>query len=356
MQSLAKFIRKRDPRHKAHLARQAETSQSQTPGNVTPAGGPSRRRPPAAEEYVEQEWQKVDASHMHADLDWAAGEGEDPEEWECVACRKSFRSEAAWDSHERSKKHMKEVEKLKREMLVQHEEFELGSEDEEVIEGEVRGEEPEISRSSRSLSPPTTVGEVAVNEGPSASRPDSVQSEGTEGDDDHVNVGKQTKRSRKKTGQAPAEPVLRTRTERKAMKATQADQPGRSWGPADSEVTAPPVNGDPPDVAVNAGTVAGDEVVSENGDMLPSATDPLDANVSADLTKREKRRARQAKKVEADERTVNQHQCNVCRQLFASKTKLFSHIKETGHASALPVNDEESGGKSQGKKGKKGKR
>jgi len=53
---------------------------------------------------------------LHNDLNWAAAEGDDLEEWECVACRKTFRSEAAWDSHERSKKHMKEVEILKREM------------------------------------------------------------------------------------------------------------------------------------------------------------------------------------------------------------------------------------------------
>ena len=66
--------------------------------------------------YVEQEWQKVETKSHHADLDWAAAEGDESEEWECVACRKTFRSEAAWDSHERSKKHMKEVEKLRREM------------------------------------------------------------------------------------------------------------------------------------------------------------------------------------------------------------------------------------------------
>ena len=37
--------------------------------------------------------------------------------WDCVACNKRFLSEAAWSNHERSKKHKKEVERLKREML-----------------------------------------------------------------------------------------------------------------------------------------------------------------------------------------------------------------------------------------------
>jgi DnaJ family protein A protein 5 len=70
----------------------------------------------SADAYIEQEWQKVDTSRFHADLDWAVAEGDDLEEWECVVCRKTFRSEAAWNSHERSKKHIKELEKLKREM------------------------------------------------------------------------------------------------------------------------------------------------------------------------------------------------------------------------------------------------
>ena len=55
-------------------------------------------------EYVEQEWQKLDGKGVHDDLEWAIAEGNDEEEWECVVCNKSFRSEAAWDSHERSKK------------------------------------------------------------------------------------------------------------------------------------------------------------------------------------------------------------------------------------------------------------
>lgn len=68
---------------------------------------------------------------LHNDLDWAAAEGDDLEEWECVACRKTFRSEAAWDSHERSKKHMKEVENLKREMQVEDQDLDFNSENED---------------------------------------------------------------------------------------------------------------------------------------------------------------------------------------------------------------------------------
>ena len=57
------------------------------------------------------------------------GSGEEAEEWECVACgEKTFRSEAAWNSHERSKKHMKAVERLRSEMEEDEKELELGEE------------------------------------------------------------------------------------------------------------------------------------------------------------------------------------------------------------------------------------
>ncbi|CDO77186.1 hypothetical protein BN946_scf184705.g11 [Trametes cinnabarina] len=150
VRSLALFIRKRDPRYKTHLARQAQ-------GQSTPQGArtPSSKTTPAPQTvFIEQEWQKATPREDDADLDWAAAEGEDEEEWECVACGKSFRSEAAWDSHERSKKHLKAVEALKRQMEKENEE--LGLDEDGALQesppsdvppdSESDQEAPEISR------------------------------------------------------------------------------------------------------------------------------------------------------------------------------------------------------------------
>ncbi|KAK0235829.1 hypothetical protein EDD85DRAFT_1009348 [Armillaria nabsnona] len=124
VRSLAKFLRERDPRYRAHLAQQPEENQSRVAsGTFTPYTGSSRRA--TVDSYVEQDWQKIDTQGAHDDdLKWAIGESEGPEEWECVVCGKSFRSEASWNSHERSEKHLKEVERLRREM--QEEDVELG--------------------------------------------------------------------------------------------------------------------------------------------------------------------------------------------------------------------------------------
>ena len=81
------------------------------------------------------------AGQPDAGEEWIEAEGAD--EFECVACQKSFRSEAAWANHERSKKHIKEVERLKREMWKEAELMgEKGDDgEEEVEEGDEGGVE-----------------------------------------------------------------------------------------------------------------------------------------------------------------------------------------------------------------------
>lgn len=146
---MVKFLRKRDPRFKKQQKEQDELSAA----NAGPKSQPAKVRAQAAEAYVEQEWQKADRLSSHADLEWGLVEGEnDEEEWECVACTKSFRSEAAWNSHERSKKHLKEIERLRREMEEDDEEMEL----QEAIELDAKGgvvEDEENEDVSRPESP-----------------------------------------------------------------------------------------------------------------------------------------------------------------------------------------------------------
>lgn len=137
-QALAMFVRKRDPRYKSHLATQAAMAAAKASGQGgsprTPQkSGTSTPVPSGSCAFVEQSWQKAAFSREHADLEWAAAEnGEDSEEWECVACSKTFRSEAAWDSHERSKKHLQAVERLKREMAEENELLGLEAEGDDI--------------------------------------------------------------------------------------------------------------------------------------------------------------------------------------------------------------------------------
>lgn len=114
------FVRKRDPRYKAHLKHQ---SQPLTTPSARPLVLQTDAEPAAV--YVEQEWQKTSVSGVE-DLEWALAEGnDDPEVFECVACGKLFKTEAAWNSHERSKKHIKNVEVLRLQMGEEEEKLDL---------------------------------------------------------------------------------------------------------------------------------------------------------------------------------------------------------------------------------------
>lgn len=231
--------------HQSSLASAATASGSSTPRKQRPVDGPV---------YIEQAWQKVDHSNAHDDLEWAAVEGgEDPEEWECVVCAKTFRSEAAWDSHERSKKHLKEVERVKKQMLDEDEEFELdGDIDVEVFgveEGSESGMPPTSSSHpvARSPSPPPIPHSPANTSPPALSGPE----------EEDVKPRSKQKRSHKTGGKVTLEPL--TDTEQNARTLTDMDIVG-----------------------------------------MPSGAVP-DTDGQTEQTKREKRRARQAKKAEANE-------------------------------------------------------
>jgi DnaJ homolog subfamily A member 5 len=126
--ALSLFLRKRDPRYKTFQSQQA-TETANNKGGVS--ADAARARAAATEVYVEQSWQRgaVDLANAHVDLEWAAAEGTDDEVWECVVCDKTFRSEAAWEAHERSKRHIREVERLQQEMIAEEEMLAIDAED-----------------------------------------------------------------------------------------------------------------------------------------------------------------------------------------------------------------------------------
>jgi len=129
----------------------------------------------ADETYIEQEWQKVDTSGLHADLEWAIAEGDDLEEWQCVACKKTFRSDAAWNSHERSKKHIKEVEKLKKEMEQEDEELDFDPQA-DTFDTESISEQDELPPKIPATLPPDTL----LSDNPPTPSPEEMNSQAQE--------------------------------------------------------------------------------------------------------------------------------------------------------------------------------
>ncbi|EJD49004.1 DnaJ-domain-containing protein [Auricularia subglabra TFB-10046 SS5] len=288
VRSLVLFIRKRDPRYKVHLAAQAQAQQQPAPGSGTSTPKPrqpQQQKPQQPiEGFVEQEWQRVKPPRTSEDdTEWAAAEG--GEEWECVACGRAFRSEAAWESHERSKKHLKAVEQLRREMLKENTELNLDAEENE--EDEDAEEVP--ASSSDGPSPPA--------QGPENTPEDQVDHD--TGEDDEIDRNTAAQREAKKR-----------KKERKKKPA--------------------------PAAAIF------DEVALPRKPPAPALDDPEDTPAAksssatpTQISKKEKRRAKEvAKKAKA---AVDAQTCHVCSETFESRTRLFEHINQTGHAAAEPV-------------------
>jgi DnaJ homolog subfamily A member 5 len=91
-------------------------------------------------------------------------------------CNKTFRSEAAWDSHERSKKHIKEVERLKREM--QDEEDELGLREAEAeLQRDRVADQPEDSASEEDVEEDRNITPTRVSTEPVTATADDFDDE-----------------------------------------------------------------------------------------------------------------------------------------------------------------------------------
>ncbi|KAI0749903.1 DnaJ domain-containing protein [Daedaleopsis nitida] len=336
VRSLAIFIRKRDPRYKTHVAQQAQAQGHATPqGARTPKPAAATTVPAAPQPvpvFVEQEWQKTQGRDDAIDLEWAAGEGADEEEWECVACGKSFRSEAAWDSHERSRKHMRAVDALKREMEQENEDLGLEPEgtapsepDEEppASDGEaVQDGEGEDEGDAQAASVDAEVETHAV-EAEASLEPEA------EDDEDSLTTSRGTrKKGRPKPARAPSPDTL-TRSDRRSRK---------------RDVTLPDLVAD--------GVEDADTL---NSSIATPNADDEEALGQRAPTKKEKRRAKEAaKKVAAEgmqQTDTAAAVCNVCHAQFDSKTQLFAHLREEpSHALATPQARSHPGGKGKKKR------
>lgn len=311
VKALVMFVRKRDPRYKAHLARQAE---SPTPTPAT-AATPKRTTAPRSA-FVVQDWQKVaEPSDAAADLEWACAEGTEDEEWECIACNKTFRSEAAWNSHERSKKHLRTVEQLKREMQDEELELELGQGDADAdgsgaTADDIGDEEPPKASPDR------------VTPAPAPNKEEDT----TEAAQDSEHRPGRQRRTQKKSHTPSLEPSP-------APSIPKASQIGAARRSSARQQT----KGDPelPQETRETLDLGDGESLGDVGREGDGASGPANST-TGEMSKREKRRAREAAKKAREGEAKSGCACNVCGENFDSRTKMFDHINREGHTLADP--------------------
>ncbi|KAF2664836.1 DnaJ-domain-containing protein [Microthyrium microscopicum] len=115
VRTLVAFVRKRDPRYKPNFQTDAERQKALREAAQAQAAKSRRERAKKLEEMGDAipDWAKAKEAD---ELEESEEEEDEVEHFECVACNKTFKSEKQWEAHEKSKKHQKALSSLKRRM------------------------------------------------------------------------------------------------------------------------------------------------------------------------------------------------------------------------------------------------
>ena len=116
VRSLVAFVKKRDPRFKPNLQSEAERQKTLRDAAAAQAARSRAANQAKLDEHVLAEWQQVRET---VEEDASEEEEEMEEHFECIVCNKTFKSEKQYDAHERSKKHTKAVQQLRRTMQME---------------------------------------------------------------------------------------------------------------------------------------------------------------------------------------------------------------------------------------------
>jgi DnaJ family protein A protein 5 len=134
VRNLVSFVRRRDNRVVEFQVKQAEKERFQKEEKekqLREREAQKKLSRQQAREEEEKRWAEIERLKQESGVVSSESLGSDSEqsseEFVCVACRKTFRSEKAFANHENSKKHKQEVEKLRRELLMDDELLEIES-------------------------------------------------------------------------------------------------------------------------------------------------------------------------------------------------------------------------------------
>ncbi|KAI9206745.1 uncharacterized protein BJ171DRAFT_457206 [Polychytrium aggregatum] len=358
VRNLADWLRKRDPRYKAYVQEQKQETVAKEKEVKERREAEKRDRQRQASEYVEQAWTRasdVALASLHEELDETPLESELYGELFCAACSKVFKSEKQWKNHEQSSKHIRQVEKLRRELLMDDELHSLN----QSSNASLASLQSDIEIESLHSLDPTEDPDAAPADLESLSAsdldpdPDSLEAIDEAVDDfpaaepAHTTKNADKKPKKKTATFSDASTIISLADDTHSGDAvpTHADANSELDGDSDGADSVDGIS----ELLANLGSRR-----SGNGrKQMTLNNDSDDAEPLAGPKKnsaKARRAAREAKKVAAQSATAQPAQvqsegsvptsaagstifkCNKCATVFPTRNKLFEHIKQTGHA------------------------
>ncbi|KAG2001505.1 hypothetical protein GB937_010110 [Aspergillus fischeri] len=121
VRSLVAFVKKRDPRYKRGIQSEAQRRELLRQTAAAQAAKSRAVNQAKLREHVIPDWAKSEEAEEENPDD----SGSELEQFECIICRKAFKSLNQFNAHERSKKHVKAVKQLRWEMRAENESLNL---------------------------------------------------------------------------------------------------------------------------------------------------------------------------------------------------------------------------------------
>ena len=294
VRSLVAFIKKRDPRYQANALNEAQRQESLRQSVAAQQARSRAMNNAKMRDHVLPEWAR--SEEVAADDDEESSESE-LESFECVACHKSFKSQNQYDAHEKSKKHIKAVKKLCREMRLEDVELDLDL--------------------------PAANSPAADTRDPDPLDDESMDLPAEDLDVD-VNVDINTKEtSNPQHSPLDASDSEDTKTVPPEQETSESDDQDEDYATRESIETR---------LGTDINPATDHDTTTSLNNKLSSTT--LEENPkSPPVGKAKQRRAKKEAKAQSTSSSSGGSICSGCNSNFPSKTKLFAHLKENpGHA------------------------
>lgn len=316
VRSLVAFVRKRDPRYIPSTQSEAERQKILRDAAASQAAR-ARAENQAKMSQVVPDWTKT---REPEELDESEEEDVEEEILECVACNKTFKSEKQFEAHERSKKHQKAVHALQKKMRKENAHLDLNDSqassgmvtpdvDEEEEEQDVLDDMAAELEDQEARVNGHTTDSINVSEPVGVDEDEPVEDSGDVGTATAATSKSVDEESDSEESDYASAEAIRSRL-------------------ASSSLDTPPTT------------------LSETGD--DPAEEASAGPSQPKIGKAAQKRAKKAAAAAVAEESASTHKCATCNATFPSKTRLFQHIKDHGHATLKPV-------ASGGVKGKKAK-
>ncbi|EDN07002.1 predicted protein [Histoplasma mississippiense (nom. inval.)] len=353
VRSLVAFVKKRDPRFKATVQSEEERQKSLRDAAAAQAARSRAANEAKLQGHQVPEWAR--SEEVEEDMFSGSSESEIEQDYfECVVCRKIFKSEKQFDAHERSKKHIKAVKQLRWEMRTEDKHIQQLSTGMETETGVSTSSS--IQNSAKTLS--STATSAQANAEPIS--PDTedeledIVEPAHENDVDDLSDHPRIPES----NISEAEPQTRTQEPEEAEDYTNASDTDQDYAPravllkrfatdTTSATNTAHYN--------NLNDLTEDVSKTSINDNDDDDDEPTQPKLGKAKLKRAKRAATAAAAAEDEGKKGKTFTCATCKSSFTSNTKLFNHIKVLNHAqsvAAIKPNNKQPG-RAVGKKGAK---